>query len=68
MSAEYLPSALNVQADWELRNSKDNSEWKLDVSVSQEIVTHMGQPTLDLFALRLSPTFSIHCMETRPRQ
>ena len=33
MSAEYLPSALNVHADWESRNAKDNSEWKLDVSV-----------------------------------
>ena len=53
MSAEYLPSALNVHADWESRNGKNNSEWKLDVSVFQETVTHMGQPTLDLFASRL---------------
>ena len=52
MSAEYLPSALNVHGDWELRNAKDNSDWKLDVLVFQEIVTHMGQPTLDLFASR----------------
>ena len=50
MSAEYLPSALNVHADWESRNAKDNSEWKLDISVFQEIVTHMRQSTLDLFA------------------
>ena len=42
ISPEYLPSALNVHADWESRNAKDNSEWKLDVSVFQEIVTHMG--------------------------
>ena len=62
MSAEYLPSALNVHADWESRNAKDNSEWKLDVTVFQETVTHIGQPTLDLF---VSLT---HCMETRPRQ
>ena len=53
MSAEYLPSALNVHADWESRNAKDNSDWKLDVSVFQEIATHMGQPTLDLFVCRL---------------
>ena len=53
MSAEYLPRALNVHADWESRNVNENSEWKLDVSVFQEIVTHMGQPTLDLFASRL---------------
>ena len=62
MSAEYLPSALNVHADWESRNAKDNLEWKLDVTVFQETVTHIGQPTLDLF---VSLT---HCMETRPRQ
>ena len=53
MSAEYLPSALNVHADWESQNAKNNSDWKLDVSVFQEIVTHMGQPSLDLFASRL---------------
>ena len=53
MSAEYLPSALNVHADWESRNAKDNSEWKLDVLVFQEIVTHMRQPALNLFASKL---------------
>ena len=53
MYAEYLLSALNVHADWESRNAKDDSEWKLDVSVFQEIVTHMRKPTLDLFASRL---------------
>ena len=42
MSAEYLPSALDVHADWESRNAKDNSDSKLDVSVFQEIATHMG--------------------------
>ena len=53
MSSEYLPSALNVHADWESRNAKDNSEWKLDVSVFQKIITHMEQPILHLFASRL---------------
>ena len=53
MYAEYLLSVLNVHADWESRNAKDNSEWKLDVSVFQEIVTHMRKPTLDLLASRL---------------
>ena len=41
-SVKYLPSALNVHADKESRNVKDNSEWKLDVSVFQVIATHMG--------------------------
>ena len=53
MSVEYLFSAVNVHTNWESRNVKDNSEWKLDVLVFQETVTHMGQPTLDLFVFRL---------------
>ena len=36
---------------------KDNLEWKLDLSVFQEIATHMGEPTLDLFASRLCHQF-----------
>ena len=32
---------LNVHADLESRNAKHNSEWKLDISVFQEIVIHM---------------------------
>ena len=43
MPAEYLPSALNVHADWESRNAKDNSEWELDISVFQETVTWDNQ-------------------------
>ena len=43
MFAEYLTSALNVHTDWESRNAKDNSEWELDVSVFQEIVTWDNQ-------------------------
>ena len=53
MYAEYLPSALNIHADWESRNANHNSEWKLDFSVFHKILTHMGQPTPDLFASRL---------------
>ena len=54
MPVEYLPSALNVHVDWESRNAKDNSEWKLDVLVFQEIVTNMRQPALYLFASKVS--------------
>ena len=57
MSAEYHPSALNVHADWEPQNAKDNSDRKLDVSAFQEIATLMGQPNLDLFASRLRHQF-----------
>ena len=42
MSAEYLPNALNVHADWESWDAKDNAEWKLDVFAFQDKVTQMG--------------------------
>ena len=29
LTAEYLPTKLNVTADWESRNNSDSSEWKL---------------------------------------
>ena len=29
INAEYLPSRLNVRADWESRNATDSSDWKL---------------------------------------
>ena len=50
ISEEYLPSALNVHADWQSRNVKDNSEWKIDVSVFRNIATLMEQSNLDLLA------------------
>ena len=50
--ATFSANKLQCQQSTESRNAKDNSEWKLDVSFFQEILTHMGQPTLDLFASR----------------
>ena len=50
--ATFSVNKLQFQQSTESRNAKDNSEWKLDVSFFQEIVTYMGQPTLDLFASR----------------
>ena len=28
VTAEYLPSSLNIQADWQCRNHRDSSDWK----------------------------------------
>ena len=68
MSEEYLSSALNVHADWGSRNAKANSEWKIDVSFFQKIVTHVGQHSGCVCIQNLPPTSSIHCMKTRLRQ
>ena len=48
--AEYLPSSMNMEADWQSRNSKDHSEWKLCPQVFQGICQSKGKPEMDLFA------------------
>ena len=52
-TAEYIPSELNVEADWESRQ-KDSSEWRLDPKIFREICLRMGFPTIDLFASLLN--------------
>ena len=54
ITAEYLPSCLNVEADWQSRNSRDPSEWKLFPKVFQQVCQRRGMPVIDLFASRLS--------------
>ena len=54
ITGEYLPSPLNVEADWESRNVQDNSEWKLSPKVFQRICQMREVPVIDLFASRLS--------------
>ena len=53
ISAEYLPSALNQEADWESRHHKDSSDWKLCPLTFHQIGCQMGHPSIDLFASRL---------------
>ena len=37
VTAEYLPSSLNIQTDWQSRDQKDSSDWKLNPNIfSQE--------------------------------
>ena len=60
ITTEYLPSELNVAADWESRNSLDSSEWMLSHQISQNVCQIRGSPDIDLFASRLShpiPTY-----------
>ena len=54
ITVEYLPSKLNVVADWESRNYRDSSEWKLSPRVFTLICQKWGTPDVDLFASRLS--------------
>ena len=54
ITAEYLPVCLNHQIDWESRNQKDSTKWKLCPQVFQKICQKVGQPEIDLFVSRLS--------------
>ena len=45
---------LNVEADWQSRNSREASEWKLWPKVFQELCQRRGMPKIDLFVSRLS--------------
>ena len=51
---DKLISTLNVKADWESRNHKDSSNWKLNLIYSLIIVNIKGVPQIDLCALRLN--------------
>ena len=39
ITAEYLPSSVNVDSDWQSRNRKEHSEWKLLAQVFQRMKT-----------------------------
>ena len=54
LTAEHLPSHLNVEADYESRHVSDSSEWKLNRSVFRQVCSHLGSPEIDLFASRVS--------------
>ena len=47
ISAEYLPSALSKEADW------DSSDWKLRPLIFQRIKSRFSHPQIDMLASRL---------------
>ena len=60
LTAEWIPTQLNIVADWESRYVKDSTEWKLSQTIFQKICKAMGTPNIDLFASRVShqvPTY-----------
>ena len=54
LTAEWIPSHMNDAADWESRNVKDSSEWMLCPNIFKALSRTMGQPSIDLFASRVS--------------
>ena len=62
-----LPSSMKVEADWQLRNSKDQSKWKLLPQVFQSIFQRKTRDGSFCFST-VSTTSMVHCMETRSIQ
>ena len=54
LTAEYIPTDLNTEADHESRNVQDWTEWKLCPTVFQQVCQQFGHPDMDLFASRVS--------------
>ena len=54
VTAEYLPSTLNIQADWQSRNHKDSGDWKLNPKIFSQILKIRGISQIDLLASRLN--------------
>ena len=54
ITAEWIPSHLNTVADWESRNVRDSSEWKLCPKTFRLLCHRWGSPGVDLFASRIS--------------
>ena len=54
VKADYLQSSLNIQADWQSRNHRDLSNWKLNHKIFSQIVRIRGIPQIDLFASQLN--------------
>ena len=54
ITAEYLPGALNVEADYQSRVFMDGSNWKLKHQVVSQIENNLGTCSVDLFEDRLN--------------
>jgi len=54
LTAEYIPSELNTEADYQSRNVADSSEWMLDKQMFNRIAKIWESPCMDLFASRTS--------------
>ena len=60
ITAEYHPGAINKEANFQSRNVKDSSEWKLNPVVFPKTFHWRGIPDLDLFAPRVSQQVSAY--------
>ena len=67
VTTEYLPSNLNIQADWQSGNHRVSSDWKLNPKIFSQIEKIRAIPQIDRFASWLNHP-KIHVMAPGPRQ
>ena len=60
VTAEYLPEDLNHEADWQPRNFRDSSNWKLNPTVFQSLNHQWVPPKIDLFEDRMNTQLQIY--------
>ena len=61
LSCAHIPGKLNVEADKKSRLFNDQTEWKLNHKVFQNIIGKWGKPVIDLFASRLNFQIENYC-------
>ena len=65
LTAEYLAGALNVDGDWESRQTKSSSDWKINRKVFNQLKVIFGTVEVDLFADRQNAQLQ-KCVSWRP--
>ena len=53
LTASWIPSELNVEADRESRRNPNSSEWALNQGVFRQVCQKWGRPEIDAFASRI---------------
>ena len=54
LTVSHIPGKDNIVADKASRIFDDSTEWKLDVSIFNKVISILGQPNIDMFASRLN--------------
>lgn len=54
ISAAYLPGKDNIEADFESRKIRDDTEWMLNSNIFDALCKRLFFPSVDLFASRIN--------------
>ena len=69
ITAEYLPSSLNIQADWQPKNHKYSSDWKLNLkNIFSDCENQRNTSNRPILILIEPSVTKIHVLASGPRQ